>query len=259
MLQLVIFTIFLATSPTFSLVGSLFQAENDCYSGCHSNYVNNLWNLNACKSGCDFKLHDEQCADQCKLLSIDEQIQASCLVGCSMNHPDIEPFQHSRSNILIRLRQRPLFHLPSSNSDSIETSNDVIKQSTNLIGQSNELKSVKNLSLRKSSKTSSFNEENTNQIKFFIFHREEKLNQLQQFIKNIRSEWNELICKPSKLSIWIILSIFILSSIILGYMTVSLCCRTPKHHNLSIRADEFIIEKEISQPDTPVKIKLTNI
>jgi hypothetical protein len=42
-------------------------------------------------------------------------------------------------------------------------------------------------------------------------------------------------------------------------MTVSLCCRTPKHHNLSIRADEFIIEKEISQPDTPVKIKLTNI
>jgi ATP-dependent Zn protease len=106
-----------------------------------------------------------------------------------------------------RSRQRPLSH-----SDSIETSNDVI----NLLRQSNELKSVKNLSLRQSSKTNSVNEENTNQIKFFIFHREEKLNQLQQFIKNIRSEWNELICKPSKLSIWIILSIFILSSIILG-------------------------------------------
>ncbi len=37
--------------------------------------------------GCDFKLQNENCADQCKLLSIDEQIEASCIVGCSMNEP----------------------------------------------------------------------------------------------------------------------------------------------------------------------------
>jgi len=95
MLKLIIFTIFLASSPTFGLVRSLLRAENDCYSGCHANYADNLSNFDACKKGCDYKLYNEKCSDQCKLLSIYEQIQASCLIGCSINHPEIQK-NHNR-------------------------------------------------------------------------------------------------------------------------------------------------------------------
>jgi len=233
MLKLIVFTIFLISSPTFGLVQSLFQTENDCYSGCHANYVDNLWNLDACKQGCDYKLHDEKCSDQCKLLSIDRQIQASCLVGCSMN--GLKKSIGNRQSIIL-IRQRPLIRLSSSksNNDPTETFNDIIKQ----------FKENKNL-IRQI----------PNKVKH---HREDKTDHFQQFIKDTRSKWNQLISKQPKLPIWIILSIFILSSTILCYLIVSLCCNTPKH-NLSIRSQELIIEKEIIQPDSPIKIKLTNI
>ena len=84
MLKFIVFTICLILSPTFGLIQNLLQVENDCYSGCWSNYVENLSNLDACKKGCDYRLQNEKCTDQCKLLSIDGQIRASCLVGCSM-------------------------------------------------------------------------------------------------------------------------------------------------------------------------------
>jgi len=133
---------------------------------------------------------------------------------------------------------------------------DDIKENTKLIGQSNELKSaINSVPLIKS-----LNDDNINKIKHFFIHQEDKLDHLQQFIKNIRIKWNQLISKqPKHLPIWIIFSIFILLSTILCYMIVLLSCHTPKHHNLSICAQELIIEKEIIQPDSPVKIKLTNI
>lgn len=87
MLKLVAFTIFLIASPTFGLVEDLYKIENHCYTGCQSNYNDNLLNLNGCKIGCDYKLHHEKCADQCKILAVDEAVQASCVVGCSMNQP----------------------------------------------------------------------------------------------------------------------------------------------------------------------------
>ncbi len=37
--------------------------------------------------GCDFKLLNEDCASQCKSSSTDEQIQASCQVGCTLSGP----------------------------------------------------------------------------------------------------------------------------------------------------------------------------
>jgi len=77
---------------------------------------------------------------------------------------------------------------------------------------------------------------------------------------NIRSQWNNLIHKQSKIPIWILLGIFILSSAILWYMIVSLCCQTPRHHNLSIHAQELVFEniyeKEKMQPN---EVKLANI
>jgi len=240
MLKLIIFTIFLISSPTFSLVQSLFQTENHCYSGCHANYIDNLSNLDACKQGCDYKLHDEKCSDQCKLLSIDKQIQASCLVGCSMNSLKKSIGNQDRQSIIL-IRQRPLIRLSSSSNDPVETFNDIIKQ----------FKENKNLI-----RQIQLNIDNTNKVKH---HREDKIDNLQQFIKNIRNKWNQFMNKQPKLPIWIILSIFILSSTILFYMIVSLCCNRPKHHNLSIRSQELIIEKEIIQPDSPIKIKLTNI
>ena len=87
MLQFLVFTIFLFSSPTFGLLENLFHTQNSCYRGCHSTYADNVYNMNACKKGCDFKLHNEYCPDQCKFLSNQEQIQASCLVGCLMIHP----------------------------------------------------------------------------------------------------------------------------------------------------------------------------
>jgi hypothetical protein len=42
-------------------------------------------------------------------------------------------------------------------------------------------------------------------------------------------------------------------------MIVLICWSKPKHHNLSIRAEELIFEKEIIQPDSPIKMKLTPI
>ncbi len=51
MFKLFVFTIFLVTSSAFGLLENLYQTENDCYSGCDSNYIDNLLNLDACKKG----------------------------------------------------------------------------------------------------------------------------------------------------------------------------------------------------------------
>jgi len=123
MLKLLVFTIFLVSSPTFGLLETLFKTENDCYSGCHSNYMTIRSYVHACKRGCDYKLHNEDCAGQCKELSSDLQIQASCVVGCSMSHTEIEkPIEdeHRPSMILIHIHQRPFQDEPESFNDRLQ-------------------------------------------------------------------------------------------------------------------------------------------
>lgn len=51
MLKLIVLTILLVSSPAFSLLEHLFQTENYCYSGCHSNYATSLSDVDACKTG----------------------------------------------------------------------------------------------------------------------------------------------------------------------------------------------------------------
>jgi len=247
MLKLLVFTIFLVSSPTFGLLETLFQTENDCYSGCHSNYPTSLLNLDACKKGCDYKLQDENCAGQCKLLSIHQQAQASCVVGCSMSHPEIQkPVENERprSVILIRIRQHPSAQPSSLNTDPIQMFHHMINQfkmNANRIKQSEEI-------------PKSFND------------------RLQRFINDIRSKWNDLVRKQPNIPIWILLAIFLSASAILWYMIVSLCRHTPRHHTLSVRPQEFVLddtyEKEKIQPNEqhyevkqslPIKVKFEKI
>jgi hypothetical protein len=86
MFKLLVFITFLVTSSTFDLLETLYDIQKDCYSGCRANYVDDLLNLDACKQGCNYKLHAKNCAEQCKLISMYESIQASCVMGCSMSH-----------------------------------------------------------------------------------------------------------------------------------------------------------------------------
>ena len=48
MAKFLVFAILLALN---GLIESLFRAENNCYSGCQSNYATSEENLNACKKG----------------------------------------------------------------------------------------------------------------------------------------------------------------------------------------------------------------
>jgi hypothetical protein len=151
MVKLLVFAILLASSPATGLLESLFNTENNCYSGCHSNYAATADHLTACRKGCDFKLHNEDCATQCKSVSSDDHICASCQVGCTLSRPTVEitpekpviaidpiwkepgvvapgPIpERPRSIILIRLRERPsvdrLF-----NNDPIQMFNNIFKQ-----------------------------------------------------------------------------------------------------------------------------------
>lgn len=101
-------------------------------------------------------------------------------------------------------------------------------------------------------------------------------NRFQQFMTDVRTEWNDLVRKQPKIPIWIFLAIFLSSSVILWYMFMSLCRNTPTRSALSIRAQELVFhpydyeayEKEKIQPDDqpyevteslPIKVKLTNI
>lgn len=134
--------------------------ENNCYSGCQSNYATNEEYLNACKKGCDFRLHNEDCATQCIAYSTDVQIQNSCQIGCTLSQTasngvpakepsvlvdpipnvkipeSVEPVnpepERPRSIILIRLRQRPSGDMPQIpnlfNSDASQFFNNIIRQ-----------------------------------------------------------------------------------------------------------------------------------
>jgi len=168
--------------------------------------------------------------------------------------------------ILIRLRQRP-----SSNNDPIQTFNDSIKQlkeNTKVNEQSNEFKTVvqlaKKIPIIKSSNRISTDEsvKDANRLTgVYVYQNKlDSLNdRLQQLVSHICSKWHHLIRKQPKIPIWILLGIFILSSVMLWYMIVLLCRHTPRHHNISIQPQELIIdniyEKEKLQPN---EIKLGN-
>jgi len=100
-------------------------------------------------------------------------------------------------------------------------------------------------------------------------------NRIQQFVTDVRTEWNDLVRKQPKIPIWIFLCILLSSSAILWYMVMSLCRQTPAR-NFSVRAQELVFhpydyegyEKEKIQPDDqhyevteplPIKVKLSNI
>jgi hypothetical protein len=101
-------------------------------------------------------------------------------------------------------------------------------------------------------------------------------NRIQQFVTDVRTEWNDLVRKQPKIPVWIFLGILLSSSAILWYMVMSLCRHTPSRNALSIRAQELVFhpyeydayEKEKIQPDDqpyevteslPIKVKLSNI
>jgi len=250
MLKFIILTIFLVSSPAFGLLERLYQGENHCYSGCNSNYAESLANIDACKKGCDYKLHNENCAAQCRRQSRSEEIQASCLVGCSMNQPVIDRInehERPRSIILIRLRQRPSVE----NVNHIISLHDIIRQIQEKAQlKSNEVRTIihltKNLPIEIPSDAS-----------------KEKSTYLQR----LTHEWNNLLHRQPKLPTWILLAIFLISSAMLWYMIVSLCCHTPRQHHVSIRAQELIIDNAYqSEKDPlhdnletiPVKVKLSD-
>lgn len=169
MVKLLVFAILLASSPATGLIESLFNTENSCYTGCHSSNAANAIHLEACKKGCDLKLLNEDCATQCKAYSKDEQVQASCQVGCTLSRPAeelnvvkplpiVDPIPgfklpqiipmgpeggRPRSIILIRLRNRPSLDMPPApglfNGDPVQMFNDMIRrfqEKTNIIEQS---------------------------------------------------------------------------------------------------------------------------
>lgn len=165
MVKLLVFAILLASSPATGLLETLFRTENNCYSGCQTNYAANPANHEACKKGCNYKLYNEDCATKCKSFSVVEQIQASCQVGCTLSRPveptkqekpsveaDVDPAllpqepptvvdsqepERPRSFIIVRLRQRPAFPMPAF--DPAQMFNDILRQfreRTNEIDQS---------------------------------------------------------------------------------------------------------------------------
>jgi hypothetical protein len=169
MVKLLVFAILLAVSPANGLIETLFRAENTCYLGCHKNYAASTAHLDACRKGCDYEFHKEKCADRCRETLTDDQTRASCQVGCTLSHsadkvepekpiiavdpvpvnkiPEVVPvnpeLERPRSIILIRLRQRPPFEMPSMqrffNTDPMQMFNDMIKQlqeGSNDLGQS---------------------------------------------------------------------------------------------------------------------------
>jgi hypothetical protein len=155
MVKLLIFAILLA-SPVTGLLEKLFVAESSCYSACRSNYQNSLPDLNACRQGCDYSLHHENCATQCSTLLTN--VRNSCQVGCTLSNSAtneataekpavaVDTVQENKESeavvpenpepkrpsiILIRLRQRPSLDMPSFqhiSDDPIQFFNNIIKQ-----------------------------------------------------------------------------------------------------------------------------------
>jgi hypothetical protein len=152
MVKLLVLAVLLASSPASGLLETLFRTENSCYSGCHANYAASGPHLDACKNGCNYKLYNEDCASKCRLFSRDEQIQASCQVGCTLSRPVEQPkpvipvvapqeqpavvegqdSERPHSIILVRLRQRPFIQMPGLDrlfsNDPVQMFNDMLRQ-----------------------------------------------------------------------------------------------------------------------------------
>jgi hypothetical protein len=174
MVKLLVFAILLASSPATGLLETLFNAENSCYVGCHSQFTDKVSSpLDGCKKGCDFYLHKENCAVKCLSLP-DVSQQSPCQVGCTLSQsaaggavadtikeannepvavaPAIPEPERPRSIILIRLRQRPSFDMPSLQMPSVQRvlTNDPIQFFNNIIKQFQEKANQFDETLRKS-------------------------------------------------------------------------------------------------------------
>ena len=159
MVKLLVFAILLASSPVSGLFEDLLPIEKSCYSGCNLNFAPGTKQSDACKKGCDFIFHNEDCAAQCKSVGTDEEVRA-CHVGCTISQsgddkkpviaidpiskpehikigPSVLEPERPRSIILIRIRQRPSVEFPSMpmssmhhllNGDPMQMFNEMIKQ-----------------------------------------------------------------------------------------------------------------------------------
>ncbi|UJR10413.1 hypothetical protein I4U23_014617 [Adineta vaga] len=258
MLKAIVFTIFLVASPSFGLIDSLFRAQNDCYSGCRSTYALSSSNIFSCQSGCNYKLQNENCVDQCRLFTVEEQKQASCLVGCSTNQVNLD----DRSPRITVVR--------------IHTPMEISNEKTKPILQSVSDRFKKIIELTKNFYPLSSNDANQESIKHFIVLHGTKLestkNQIHQYADQLNGYWNEFIHKQSKVAIWFFLGLCFFSCALLWCMIVSLCRHRPTSQGLSIRAQELAFdnnyEKEKIQPNeyyhdatqvAPIHVKLTHI
>lgn len=132
---------------------------------------------------------------QCKSVSIHEQIQASCLSGCSFDYSvdEKESAESARSPSIVLIRQRPSSELAPVNIEPIRL-------------YLNKIKAIQE------------NSDNQYKITHFNSHRTEKIesvsNPLTKFFDDARSQLNNLINKlnnPDNIYI----SILFVSSIIL--------------------------------------------
>lgn len=303
MFRLLILSVFILSTPSFGLLPTLYQAHERCYSGCATNYAGVASNLDGCKKGCDYKLYNQNCPEECSKLSMDDQVRASCVVGCSLMSDipakELEgplASERPRSIILIRLRQRPTFELPSLDNifdkHPADMFNQIIQQwkadaenlfQNNDLGKSPELKSVVHLfkaipliqsgqNARLDSSSESSEEKLTKIIKDSIFPQEPEKESIkgrvQQWAQDVRGKWNHLVKKQAPMPIWILLAFFLCLSAFFWYMIVSLCSHAPNHRHLSVQAQELLLdntdEKEKfsvyqTQDALPIKMKISNI
>lgn len=58
MVKLLVFAILLASTSATGLIESLFNTENNCYSGCYTNYAASQGHLEACRKGLFIKINE---------------------------------------------------------------------------------------------------------------------------------------------------------------------------------------------------------
>lgn len=273
MLSKLVLAIFIVSSPAFGLLQTLYQNHADCYNGCQTNYAATTSHWEACKKGCDMKLYNQNCIEQCPTSFTDEALRTSCLVGCSMMPENLSPAvnnpERPRSIILIRLRQRPSLQFPTLNDffnkNPADLFNDLIKQwktETEALGQPNDLAKsnewktvvhfVKAIPLLDSASgvradsSSESSEETLNSVKHVFVHHAQGSSSLrerfQQWTQDIHQRWNHLVAKQPSMPIWILLGFFICLSAFFWYMIVSLCSHAPTHRTLSLQAQELFLE-----------------
>lgn len=185
--------------------------------------------MEACKAGCDFKLHGENCAKQCKLYSIHEQVQASCVDGCAMSHPI--------DHLTIEKEKPSMVMMP--------------------------VQTLKNLLQKLKEKTESHVKSVIILVRKPQHHHQ--LDHLHDYMQNVPEKLHHMIHTQSKTPIIIFSTLLILLSILLTASIISICRKTSKHSDLSISTQELVFDHhhhhhhQTSRPSTPIKAKLIDV